>query len=174
MEPLIVLLFFGLLIWAYYSNKSRKEKKILHAQRVAEIAAIAEQAEELFNSISKAKTAQTKVNKCEKAVNMLLSIEGYPESRDIIKNYDETLIRMTCVKTVLPIIDLIEKSYRNKFKGKDKAELNNLQDAIYEIRKREITNEMFEKALVFPEGTGEIVTTEGIESRCKELGWKPD
>lgn len=157
-----------ILVWRDQAKKKRQELE----RRKYEIAQIAFKAQDLFEKISTLKTSTAKANNCGKALNLLAQAEEYPECRQVIQNYDELMERLEAIQKVLPVVDFVEKSYKHKFKAKDKSELNSLQDALFEIKKKGITNQDFEVALVFPEGTGEIITIEGIESRCKQLGWE--
>lgn len=72
---------------------------------------------------------------------------------------------------VKPVIKFINEANKHKFKGNKKSELNALQNALYEIRIKRITNQEIGQSELFPEGTEEIVTVEGIEARLNELGW---
>jgi type IV secretory pathway TraG/TraD family ATPase VirD4 len=69
------------------------------------------------------------------------------------------------------VINCINQANKHRFKGNQKSELNALQNALYEIRTKKISNQAIIQSELFPEGTEEAVTIEGIESRLQELGW---
>jgi hypothetical protein len=69
------------------------------------------------------------------------------------------------------VINCINQANKHRFKGNQKSELNALQNALYEIRTKKITNQAIIQSELFPEGTEETVTIEGIESHLQELGW---
>lgn len=151
-------------------NKKKKEKE----RRLAIATNYMIEVQRVLEKASTLKTTGAKLNNYVKAEKLLLGSQGFKECGEVVKNYDEILDRVPRMRKVLPAISAVEKSYRHRFKKKHNLELNSLLDAIYEIRSNDITNEDFSVAMIMPEGTGEIVTIEGIESRLGELGWKED
>ncbi|MCG8520183.1 MAG: hypothetical protein MI794_19535 [Pseudomonadales bacterium] len=166
---IVILIAVGLLVWRDRVKGKKEEAK----RREGEILRIAGQAQEIFEKIQALKTSSAKANNARKARELLERAGTYPECRQIIKNHGELIDRLEAIEKVLPAVDYVEKSYKHQFKGKDKSELNSLLDALYEIQSKGITDRDFETAMVFPEGTGELITIEGIEERCKRLGWEP-
>ena len=166
---ILVLVVIGLLVW----GDSAKRKKEEAERRKAEVLRIAGQAQDIFEKIETLKTASAKANNARKARDLLEKAEDFPECKEVITNHDELVDRLEAMEKVLPVVDYVEKSYKHQFKGKEKSELNSLLDALYEIKNKGLTNRDFEIAMVFPEGTGELITIEGIEERCKRLGWEP-
>lgn len=165
----IVLAIGALLLKKYIDSKTRARN-----QRIAELLSIAERLQNVLNKIDKVKTTSSKVNNCTKALDLINNAFVYPEARKVIENIDELELRVAKIKDVLPIINHLEKSYRHRFKKKEKSELNCLLDALYEIKTNNINNEDFEIAKIYPENTEEMVTIEKITSRAKELGWESD
>lgn len=133
---------------------------------------LADKAQHYLEKVDSVKSYTAKANNCEKALRLLEEADIYPECREIISDYDKLTSRLNSIIKVLPVVGHIEKAYRYQFKGKEAAEKNALLDALYEIRTNEISNEDFWRAEVLPEGTGEIIEIETIESRLKELGWE--
>ena len=170
MEFLIVLVAVAALIfWRAKVTKQKEEA----ASRKAYVVDVAYKAQKIADKVSELKTNSAKANHCAKAQKLLESISSMPEAREVVKNFDEIFSRLESMQKVFPVIGFVEKSYKHRFKGKAQPELNALQDALYEINTQGIEDKDFEIAMVFPEGTGEIVTIGGIEQRCIELGWEP-
>jgi hypothetical protein len=148
-----------------------REAKQARLERQEQVLAAAERAQSLFEKIQSLKTNTAKANNCEKALAELRKVDHLPETREYITNYDGLVAQLESLKKVLPVIGHIEKAYRHQFKGSDKAEKNALLDALYEIQTHGISDEDFERAQAYPEGTGEIVERKNIERRLRELGW---
>lgn len=165
----IVIIVIGIviLVWRDISKNKEAEKE----RRLQEVARIALKVQDVLEKITYLKTNSAKINNCGKAISLLNKADEYEECHEVIKNFNELKSRLISIQNVLPVVDHIEKSYKHKFKGKAKPEQNSLLDALYEIRQKGITNQDFVEAEVFPEGTGEIVTIEGIQQRLSELGW---
>lgn len=159
----------GLLMW----RDARRKEKAEELEREYEIAVLGEKAQAALNRIESLKTATAKANACGKAISLLKQAEQYPECRQVINGYDALIDRLARAKKVLPVISHIERAYKHKYKGKEKLELNALQDALFDIKVHDVTNQDFDLAGVYPEGTGEIVSIENIEDRCRKLGWEP-
>jgi GTP1/Obg family GTP-binding protein len=164
----IVIITIALLIWWQIVKKRKAEKE----GRKRQVAMIAFDVQDVLEKISTLKTTGAKVNNCVKAIALLNKAEEYQECREVITNFDELKSRLIKIQKILPVIDYVEKAHKHQFKGKNKSEQNSLLDALYEIRQKELTNQDFIEAEVFPEGTDEIITIEGIEKRLAELGWK--
>jgi len=172
MEVFLVILVLSIMTIIYLSRESKKKK-----DKERRIQAATEYMMDIQRVLEKAATLKTigaKINNYAKAEKMLLESQYFEECREVVTNYDELLDRIPRIRKVLPIITLIEKSYLYRFKKKHNLELNSLLDAIYKIKNMSITNEDFSVAEMMPEGTGEIVTIEGIEARLRELGWEED
>lgn len=118
------------------------------------------------------KTATARINNAEKALAAMQAAAEYPERYEVIPYCDGMIFKLQAIIKVTPVIESVEKAYRHKFKGNDKAELRALLDALYSIRTGSITNEDILASELMPSGTGEIVQVENIERRCRELGWE--
>lgn len=169
MEFVIILVVFVVIIaiWMYQSEKKKSSDK----NKLA-IAKLSEQANHYLSKIDSAKTVTSKINNCDKGLDLLIRAGQYPECRTVITNYDELIDRIQRIKKVLPVGDYLEKAQKHNFKGKDSSEKNSLLDALYEIRTNNITNEDFEIANLHDDQTGEIITVEKVENRLKDLGWE--
>lgn len=165
---ILIIVAIALLVWRDISKNKKAERE----ERKQQVATIAFKVQDVLEKISTLKTNSAKVNNCGKAIDLLNNAEEYEECKEVITNFDELKSRLTKIQKVLPVVDYVEKSYKHQFKGKDKSEQNSLLDALYEIRQKRITNQDFKDAEVFPEGTGEIITVEGIKQRLAELGWE--
>lgn len=165
----ITLIVVGLAVWAGRVKQKKEEAE----RRKAEILRIAYKAQDIVEKMHTVKTSSAKANNCRKAREVLMQATAYPEYREVIRNHGELVDRLEAIEKVLPVINHIEKAYKHQFKSKDKSELNCLQDALYEIQSKGLTDRDFEVAMVFPEGTGELITIDGIKDRCIRLGWEP-
>jgi GTP1/Obg family GTP-binding protein len=148
---------------------TRKKEKTARKNEVRNLAIKAQKSIEKINTL---KTIGAKENNCASAIKLLSQAEEYEECREIISNFDTLKSQLAKIQKVLPVVNYIEKSYKHKFKGKDKLELDSLLDALYEINKKGITDNDFVIANIFPEATDETITIEGIRNRLVCLGWK--
>lgn len=176
MEFLVaVAVGLALLIWWNKHNAAQEHERRVEAarqQRIYEIQQIGSSVQSLYEKMNEAKTASTRSSRAQKTLDTLKQVTAYPEYRDVIRNYDEMAQHLEAIARVAPVIAAVEKAYRHKFKGSQKPELNALLDALFEIRKNDVTNDDIRNARLMPEGTGEIVEIENIERRCRELGWE--
>ena len=167
--------FFALIaaavIYAYIRSQNSARKTREQEERKSEIARLGFLAQSYSDRMSSVKTPAAQVNNAQKALSVLHEASEYPECREVIKNYDEIVEKLTAITRVAPVIAAIDKAYKHKFKGSQKPELNALLDALYEIRRNNVTNTDILTSGIMPDGTGEIVQIENIERRCKELGW---
>jgi len=159
------------LFMIYRRQQIDAREKSASEYRKDEVRRIAEKAQAAYDRATDAKTATGQANGAKRAIVILSEAEVYPEYREVIRNYDEMHDHLEAITRVAPVIDKVEKAYRHKFKGNDKAELNALLDALYEIRTQDVTDRDIFNARLFPSGTGEIVSISGIQARCKQLGW---
>jgi|GEM_PF-1890230 len=160
------------LFWIYRKQQAQAAADHLSALRRAEVERLAFKAQDACAKLSEMKTATGQSNQAKRAIAILEEAAAYPECHQVIRNYDEMCRRLEAIQKVAPVIDKIEKSYRHKFKGNEKAELNALLDAMYEITTEYITDQDLLDAEMYPSGTGEIVSIAGIRNRCRQLGWE--
>ncbi|MEQ9464274.1 MAG: hypothetical protein RJQ10_11495 [Haliea sp.] len=173
---LVMILVIGGIVFVSGHATKRKEAEAAAKARAEQVVEVGRLAEQVQNSLAKMETAKTlasRVNHTSRALEHLELAFFYPVCTDVISNAHEIRDRLKAMIRVFPVIDLVEKSYRQRFKGKSAAELSALQDALYEIGMKGITNVEIEQAQIYPEGTGEIVTIESIQDRCRKLGWEP-
>lgn len=168
---LLLVLFSPVFLMVYFSH--RKKKKEIRETRKAHLVKKALYIDTLFDKVMSSKTLAPQLNNIQKALDALDDCETFIECREVITNFDAIKMRLVSLQKVLPVLKHIDKAYKNRYKEKDKMELDALKDAMYEINTKIITNDDFELAQAFPEGTGEIVTIEGLIGRCRELGWEP-
>ena len=128
--------------------------------------------EELHKSVD-AWDKKTQLSALINAQAYLREMEEYSLVRTVIDNFDDLRQVIDAKVRVLPVIDAVEKSHKAKFTGNEKSELSALQDAMWEVRVNNVTNEDFKLAGLLVERTGEILTIERILKRCAELGWQP-
>lgn len=177
----IMAAFIATLVARNRANEKKKIRAIEEARalqlqqerlhRLQQIERAAADAKIQYQRMIDAKTASTKIKHAQYALDTMRTVEGHPELHDVIKNYDEMAQHLEAITRVAPVITAVEKSYRHKFKGSQKPELNALLDALYEIKKNSVTNQDIVSARLMPSGTGEIIEIENIERRCRELGW---
>lgn len=168
MTFLIILAVIGGIIFLFY----RKAQNDISKENKMAIAQLTEKANKYLAKIQTVKTTSSKINNCEKALEILRQAEQYPECREVIEGYDQLIYKIESIKKVLPVGKYLEKAQKHNFKGKDSSEKNSLLDALYEVRTKNITNEDFEIAELHDDQTGEIVSIEMIENRLYDLGWE--
>jgi len=171
MSYIVALIVIVGLIFAYFYRQAGKE---IAEENEREILQIVEKVNNRLSKIQSVKTTSSKINNCEKALDLLKQADRFPGCRKVITNYDELVDKIERIKKVLPVGKYIEKAQKHNFKGKDSSEKNSLLDALYEIRTKNITNEDFEIAELHDDQTGEIVTIEMVENRLYDLGWEGD
>lgn len=164
---LLALFIVGMFLWFYYQVK-REEKQVRHNELIS----IVQRLTKHLKKVNNAKTVKTRVSNAEKAIELLNMASNYKECRDVLSNFDELYRKLPCMIRTLPVADELNKADKNKFKGKDGPEKNNLLNALYEIETNKITDEEFEIALIHDDTTGEIISKKLIEDRLEELGWE--
>ena len=176
LAPLVLLLAFvgGPILYFVVKGRFRKkrEERFRKAANLQALMSLAEGVQRDVEKINSLKTPASRVTRCKAALAKLRDMNDFEECRQVVSNYDELKAQLRAMIKVFPVIDKVEKAYKNRFKGKDNMEKNALLDALYEIQTNEVTNEDFLTAQIMPEGTGEIVQIEGIVDRLKELGWE--
>lgn len=163
-----VLLLIVVLIVLLSELKKLSEQK---ARRVAAIADIARDAQKLFDKIVTLKTMSARQNASAKALAVLTRAEAYPECREVIRNYDEQVGLLRTISKILPVAECIEKADKQRFKGRNKAEMSCLLDALYEARIHNVTDRDFDTAKLTRETPEQIINIADIERRLRQLGW---
>lgn len=168
MTFLIILAVIAGIFFLFY----KKSQNDISSENKMAVAQLAEKANKHLTKIQTVKTTSSKINNCDKALEILHQAEQYPECREVIEDYDQLIDKIERMKRVLPVAKYLEKAQKYNFKGKDSSEKNSLLDALYEIRTKNITNKDFAIAELHDDQTGEIVSIEMIENRLYDLGWE--
>ncbi len=168
-----VLITIGIIVFAVFCFNFYKWERDKKRQNMFELSQLAEKLNEKLRFMTHGKTLATRVKNCYKSLDIIEEALKYPEAEEVITNIQDLKKRIPSIQKVLPVVDYLNKADKNRFKKKAKPELNNLLDALYEIKENNITDHHFRVADVKPDGESEeIRTIESIKKRAKKLGWE--
>jgi len=176
MESLLILLlvFFSLVavVWGLSKSKQDKERQQKKEGRIEVFNEYVQKAQKYIDKAYESKSSATKINNYKKALDILLALNRYDDYRELSKDSDKSVEILRKAIRVMPIIEYVTKASKHRFKGNTKQELAALQDALYEIRMKNISNEELTVTdKICSDDMRPIITIESMVSRLAELGW---
>lgn len=166
-----IIFILAIIVFSLVRGYKKAGEDIVNMEK-AEVVEIGKKINHHLNKIETAKTIDSKVNNCDKIIELLEQAKKLPQCRNVLKKYDKLVDKIPRIKKLLPVEEYLDKAQKHRFKGKDYFEKNALLNALYDIKTKNITNKDFEVLQLRDDKTNELITVQLIENRLHDLGWE--
>lgn len=165
MEVLVIVVVAAVLLFVMKVRSDRRQEEREEVFRMRDMAQ---------KSLSRAHDAAgvtTKVKHYKKAAEIIAAARKYDCYSSIIKNGDQLVTELDLAVRVLPVVALLEKAEKARFKGSAGSEKNALAEALYLIESTKVTQGEIDQAMLSIDADVDVEVS-AVTDRLAELGWK--
>lgn len=158
-----IVLWIALSVWRYHAKKN--EERLKAAGNGLALARYH------IEKAAAAKTLASKEKNCEDAIQLIYTVKDLDPDAEVLKESDQLLAFLhACLRTFI-IRQALGKAEKAEFKGQKKAAVGHYLEALFLIRKKNISDADFSVATVIFEDTGRPVSAAAIKARAVAMGW---